>query len=169
VLTTQAARDGATFGSAAALGFRGTLPKYVCPTGPTTYLYLDNSAVAATCDARDIGVGFSYTGTLARLRFPARSAAVYVAGTAVTPAGIPVEIDGFDADGKLVTRNAVLVSAAYLEEPAGQRRLTLAPGLYSHAIAFVALYVNNPISSFGLDSPPPLLSFASLSWEEKHR
>ena len=94
---------------------------------------------------------------------------VGVAATAVTPGGIPVELDGFDADGKLVTGNAVLVGAAYLKYPAGQRLLTLAPSLHSHAIAFVALYVNNPISSFGLDSPPPPLPSFSLSWEEKPR
>ena len=55
VITTQTARDGATFGSATALGFRGTLPKYVCPTGPTAGGVNDNSAVAATCEARDPG------------------------------------------------------------------------------------------------------------------
>ena len=173
-ITTQTARDGATFGSATALGFRGALPKYVCPAGPTAFGFNVNSALAPLCDAPDVGLGFSHSGTLARLRFPARSVAVSVSATAVTPAGLPAEVDAFDAQGTLVGRNAVLVGAAYQgERDKGPRLLTLTPALHSRPIVFVALFVNNPISAVrsgvGPDSALPRLAFASFSWEERPR
>jgi hypothetical protein len=165
VITTQTAKDGATFGSATALAFRGALPKYVCPAGPTAS---GDWAIAPACNAPD--PGFSYSGTLARLTFPARSVRVAVGATQAVPGGLAAELDGFDAAGAIVSRTAVLVGSSTNGGEAYEGRLlTLLPPLTAHAIAFVALYVNHPISSLvGLESrPQPGLAFADLRYEEK--
>jgi hypothetical protein len=170
VITTQPASRGAVFGSAGALGFHGTLPKYVCPGGPT--VSSGRWATTPVCSASDIGVGFSYTGTLAKLRFPARSVFATVGATQAIPGGLAAELDGFDAAGAVVARTAVLVGSSTNGQkaiPDDYEKLTLTPSLHVHAIVFVALYVNHPVSSVGLDSKPPQLAMAILSWIEKPR
>jgi hypothetical protein len=168
VMTTQPASQAAVFGSVGALGFHGSLPKYVCPGGPT--VFSGRWATTPVCSASDIGVGFSYTGTLAKLRFPARSVSVDVGATRAVPGGLAAELDGFDAAGAVVARTAVLVGSSTNGQkaiPDGVEQLRLTPSVHAHAIVFVALYVNSPISPFGLDSRPPQLALANLSWIEK--
>ena len=71
----------------------------------------------------------------------------------MTPGGIPVEVDGFDSAGEVVTRNPVLVGAAYQDERAWENQLLqLVPPLQSHPIAFVAIYVNSSIVT--ITNPP---------------
>jgi hypothetical protein len=153
-----------TFGSAAALGFHGTLPKYVCPAGPDLRA---NSgwAVAPACDAADAGVGFHYTGTLARLTYPARSVWAEVGSTEAVPGGLPVQVDLFDSAGARVLSTAVLVGSSTNGGSAWESKLVrLTTSLHDHAIAFVALYVNNAISP-----SEPRLAIDSLGYWEKAR
>ena len=158
-----------TFGSAGALGFRGALPKYVCPSGPDLGLQY-GWAVAPTCDASDVGAGFRYTGTLVKLTYPARSVWAAVGATKAIPGGLPVQVDGFDASGAHVFGTAVLVGSSTNGAGDWEPRLVkLTPSLHAHAIAYVALYVNTPVSA-GLVGPASTrLAIDKLGYTERPR
>jgi hypothetical protein len=143
VITTQTASAGASFGSAATLGFRDKPPIYVCPAGPTA---TQGAAVAPTCDSPT--AGFLYTGTLARLSSPARTVTVRVGATQTVPGGLPVEIDVFDAAGKPASRGAILVGSSTNGQAAGPvSSLSVHLPRQAHAITFVAIFVNSLIGS----------------------
>jgi hypothetical protein len=158
-----------SFGSAATLGFRGALPKYVCPSGPDLGVR-SGWAVLPMCDATDVGGGYRYTGTLVKLTYPARSVWATIGATRAIPGGFPVQVDGFDASGAHVLGTAVLVGSstngAVDWEP---RLLKLTPSLHAHAIAYVALYVNTPISPSFVGPDSPRLAIDTLGYEERPR
>jgi hypothetical protein len=141
-ITTQTARVGVSFGSAAALAFRGRLPAYVCPAGPSA---AQGAAVAPACDSPL--AGFVYNGTLARLVSPARTVSIRVGATEAIPGGLPAEIDAFDGAGELVTRNAVLVGSSTNGQGAGPVTSLSVTVPRRAAIRFVAIFVNTLISS----------------------
>jgi hypothetical protein len=168
-ITNQTARDGVVFGSARALGFPGKLPLYVCDTGPRAFL---DWAETYACGLG--GTPFHYTGTLARLSFPARSVFVLVGATSAVPGGIPVELDGFDAAGTLVLQTARLVGVSSLGDRAGLTgRLSLTPPITAHAIRFIALYVNSAIATVPITPTPvpwleePRIMFDELVYRQK--
>lgn len=172
-ITSQTARDGMVFGGARALGFPGKLPSYVCDAGVVMRFY---DVETYACGPG--GASFHYTGTLARLSFAGRSVEVTVGATAITRGGIPVELDAFDAAGSLVTRTATLVGADYTTRSDQTRTLSLVPPITSHAIRFVALYVNSAIEtttadpSAGNSEPPawfedPRIQIESFVYRQK--
>jgi hypothetical protein len=180
---TNRERSVISFGAPAALGFHGVLPKYVCPAAPrsadvpTVGLGPADAqptwGVAPTCDARDAGADFHYSGMLAKLQFPARSVWTDVGANRAIPGGLAVQFDGFDANGALVVTTAVLVASSTNGDHAWtDHRLTLAPPLHtSRPIVFVALYVNHALSSVvGADSPDLVtLAADKLGYEERAR
>ena len=142
-ITTQTANAGASFGSAPCLGFRGKVPAYVCPAGPSA---AQGAAIAPTCDSP--ASGFLYTGTLARLASSARAVSAHVGATQAIPGGLPVEMDAFDARGNLITRTAGAVGSSTNGQRAGANTTLAIRGTkHAPAIAFVAIFVNTPITS----------------------
>jgi hypothetical protein len=166
----QTAKDGIVFGGARSLGFPGKLPAYVCELG-----FEASPFGARTYACGGSGSTFHYSGTLARLTTGARSVAVTVSATYLVPGGIPVELDGFDAAGNIVTGDAVLVGSSTATSGAGlvPKRLALTPPLTSHPIKFIALYVNSAIqtvprgSATAVSREEPRIAFDRLVYEPK--
>jgi hypothetical protein len=68
--------------------------------------------------------------------------------TQAVPGGLPVELDSFDADGRLVGRTAVLVGSSTNGQGAGPvARLTLSLRRGAAATVFVAVYVNTSLAN----------------------
>jgi len=154
LITTQTASQGATFGSAAALGFPAAQPAHTCPAGPTAS---GGAAVAPDCPA-SIG-DLRDTGTMARLSSSARSVTVSIGSTQAQPGGFAANLQGFDADGHSVARNAVLVGASTNGQGAGPvESLAMQVSGSTPAIAYVALYFD------GSFQPGPRLVLDNLAY-----
>ena len=136
VITTQ--DSDASFGSAQSLGFKGTVPIYVCPSPPTVQA---ETGLAANCPAPD-QAGLQVSGLLFRLTDPPKSFSIYVGTTVGAPGGYPVSVHGYDASGTDVAANAVLVASTAFGDPrtGPVHQLTVQS---TTPMAFVAVYVNS--------------------------
>jgi len=154
LITTQTEAAGASFGSAAALGFPGPQPAHTCPEGPTA---VASAAMAPDCPASS--AGFIDTGTMARLSSPARSVTVAIGSTQAQPGGFAANLEGFDVQGRSVARNAVLVGSSTNGQGAGPvEPLAMQASESSPPIAYVALYFD------GSFQPGPRLVFDNLAY-----
>lgn len=141
LITTQAA--GVAFGSAAALGFKIPQPAHTCPDGVTAS---GGAAVAPDCPASISGLRDN--GALAHLASPARNVKVSIGSTLAVPGGFAANLEGFDAQGHSVTRNAVLVGSSTNGQGAGPVQSLEIQALGSAApIAYVALFFDGSTGS----------------------
>lgn len=137
LITTQA--PGVTFGSAGALGFPAVPPPHTCFDGPTAS---GGTAVAPDCEA---GGGYRNSGLLAKLSSPAVNVRVMLGSTLAVPGGFAANLEGFDANGLSLTRNAELVGSS----TNGQGTGPVAPVVIQSTtpIAYIALYFDGSTTS----------------------
>jgi hypothetical protein len=138
VITSQV--PGATFGSAQALHFPGTAPAHACAAAPTAQHA--GPALAPACPDPNL-TGYVTAGLLARLASPAENVSVRVGATQTLPGGFPVELDGFDAAGKLVSQDGALVGGSSYTQGTGLATTLMIGADHARTIVFVAVFVNS--------------------------
>ena len=129
---------GATFGSPESIGFPGDAPVHVCAASPTAQHA--GPALAPNCAGGPSG--YVTAGTMARLTIPANTVSIRVGTTQAGPGGFSAELDGFDANGRLVHQDAALVGSSTNGQSAGLAKTLQISAGHAESIVYLAIFLN---------------------------
>jgi hypothetical protein len=129
---------GATFGSPESIGFPGLPPAHVCAAAPTAQHA--GPALAPTCAGGPSG--YVTAGTMARLTTPANTVSIRVGTSQAGPGGFSAELDGFDANGRLVHQDAALVGSSTSGQSAGLAKTLQISAGHAESIVYLAIFLN---------------------------
>jgi hypothetical protein len=129
---------GAIFGSPKSIGFLGPPPAHVCNASPTAQHA--GAALAPTCAGGP--TGYVTAGTMARLTTPANTVSIRVGTSQAGPGGFSAELDGFDANGRLVHQDAALIGSSTNSQTAGLATTLQISAGHAESIVYVAIFLN---------------------------